>query len=393
MSVLEHWPLVALTILFIAYKLFISIKHRQTITQLGCSPITKYPHLDPILGSDLHRLLERSRQQNNHIPTLQQLYEKTGKSQTFQALTWGRKTIYTTNPSNIKTILAADFSSYGVQPIRKPFNDPWIRGGILVSDGPLWRTSRAAVKPFLSKPQHWDLSEFSAHIDRLLVNMPGDGTTVDLQPLFFRFVRVNNSHAVLFMHVELINWDQYLDVATEFLLGECADSQGSSPRIDVAGFFAAMKRVFKGLSRRAALSPFLSILPRDRHWERACNEVSSVFEKHIRPAIALRHANPALQNHVSQRQEGAPTKRQSVLHELVDQSDDPLYIRDQLISLFLPFHDGTPIALSYLFSQMSTAPTVYAKLRAEVLALGDVALTFAVLKTMKYVQCVIKESQ
>ena len=189
------------------------------------------------------------------------------------------------------------------------------------------------------------------------------------------------------------NWDQYLDIATEFLLGESADSQVSNPRIDVSGFFASMASVFKGLQRRVALSPFLSILPRDHQWERACNEVSSVFDKYIGPAIAERRAGPALLNYVLQREEEAPMKRLSVLHELVALSEDPLYIRDQLISLFLPFHDGTPIAISYLFSQISMAPTVYAKLRAEVLELGDVPLTFEVLKSMKYVQCVIKEGQ
>ena len=193
MSVLEHWPLGALLSLFIAYKLAIFFKHRQAIAQLGCFPVSEYPHRDPFLGYDLHRLLEQSRRQNNHIPTLQQLYAEVGKCQTFQALTWGRKTLYTTNPENIRAILAAEFGSFGVEAIRKVFNDPLIQGGIVVSDGPLWETSRAALKPFLSKSKFWDLSEFSKHIDRLLANVPGDGSMVDLQPLFFRFVWVNLS--------------------------------------------------------------------------------------------------------------------------------------------------------------------------------------------------------
>ena len=32
------------------------------------------------------------------------------------------------------------------------------------------------------------LAEFSKHVDRLLADVPGNVTTVDLQPLFFRFV-------------------------------------------------------------------------------------------------------------------------------------------------------------------------------------------------------------
>lgn len=193
MSVSEHWPLGAIFGVFIVHKLVIFFKHRQTIAQLGCFPVAKYPHRDPFLGYDLHRLLERSRQHNSLIPNLQQLYKEVGKCQTFQALTWGRKTLYTTNPENIRAILAAKCDSFGVEAIRKVFNDPWIQGGIVVSDGPVWKTSRAALKPFLSKSSFWDLSEFSKHVDRLLANVPGDGTMVDLQPLFFRFVRGNLS--------------------------------------------------------------------------------------------------------------------------------------------------------------------------------------------------------
>ena len=152
-----------------------------------------------------------------------------------------------------------------------------------------------------------------------------------------------------------------------------------------------MDRALKGVQRRVTLAPILPILPRDHQWERACNEVLSVFDKYIEPAMAERRAGPALLNKVSQREE-TPRKRLSVLHELVDLSQDPLFIRDQLISLFLPLHDATPVGISYLFLQMSMAPKVYAKLRAEVLEVGDVTLTFEVLKSMKYVQCVIKES-
>ena len=152
-----------------------------------------------------------------------------------------------------------------------------------------------------------------------------------------------------------------------------------------------MDRALKGVQRRVALAPFLPILPRDHQWERACNEVLSVFDKYIEPAMDEGRGGPAFSNNVSQREE-TPRKRLSVLHELINLSQDPLYIRDQLISLFMPLHDGTAIGISYLFFQMSMAPTVYAKLRAEVLEIGDVTLTFEVLKSMKYVQCVIKES-
>lgn len=190
MAVLDHWPFGAFVGIFLVYKLAVFVKYRQTITRLGCFPVSQYPHKDPFLGYDLHRLLERSRQQNSLTPTVQQLYSEFGKCQTFQALTWGIKTLYTTNAENVKAVLAVNSGNFGVEAIRRAFNDPWIGGGIVMSDGPVWKTSRAVMKPFLSKSHFWDLSGFSGDVDRLLANVPGDGTTVDLQPLFFRFVCV-----------------------------------------------------------------------------------------------------------------------------------------------------------------------------------------------------------
>ena len=119
--------------------------------------------------------------------------------------------------------------------------------------------------------------------------------------------------------------------------------------------------------------------------------MQSIVDKYIGAAIAERRSGPAVLNNVSQ-QEKTPTQRLSVLSELVDQSQDPLYIGDQLLSFFLPLHNRTPIRISYLFYHMSMTRAVYAKLRAEVLKIGDVALVFEVLKSVKYIQYVIKES-
>lgn len=185
-----HWIVGALISLAIVYKLVSSFKYKRAVARLGCSPVSRYPHKDPILGYDLHHLLQRSKAENGLNPTLQQLYSEVGKGQTFQALTWGIQTVYTINTENVKAVLTADFGSFGVEAIRKAFSDPWIGGGIMMSDGLIWKTSRAMVKPSLSKSHFWDMHEFSEQVNRLLAKIPTDGTTVDLQPLFFYFVRL-----------------------------------------------------------------------------------------------------------------------------------------------------------------------------------------------------------
>ena len=152
-----------------------------------------------------------------------------------------------------------------------------------------------------------------------------------------------------------------------------------------------MERALQGVQRRVALGGILHIVPRDHQWQQACNEVHELFDRHIDRAIIERLGSSGNMIDTS-KQEETPKKRLSVLHELTKESQDPLYIRDQLLSVFLPLHNGTPIGISDLFFQVARTPEVFAKVRAEVLEMGDVELTFEALKSMKYLQCVIKES-
>lgn len=152
-----------------------------------------------------------------------------------------------------------------------------------------------------------------------------------------------------------------------------------------------MERALQGVQRRVALGPILPIVPRDHQWEESCNEVNKFFGHYINLAMAKRLDTPTYVNE-QLKQENNSDKRLSVLSELAKQSEDPLYVRDQLLSVFLPLHNSGPIVISDLFFQVARTPGVYTKLRAEVLEMGEVELTFEVLKSMKYLQCVIRES-
>ncbi len=153
-----------------------------------------------------------------------------------------------------------------------------------------------------------------------------------------------------------------------------------------------MECALKGAQRRVALAAVLPMLPRDRQWEQACNDIHKIFDHYIDLGINELPKSSVTIKDVSEPRKNSK-KRHSMLHELTVQSQDRLFIRDQLLSVFLPLHNGSPIGISNLFFQIARRPEVFQKLRAEVIEMGDVALTFEVLKSMKYVQCVIKESQ
>ena len=56
-------------------------------------------------------------------------------------------------------------------------------------DGPRWEHSRALLKPSFNKANMTDLSVFEGYVKMVVDQIPKDGSTVDLQPLFFNLVR------------------------------------------------------------------------------------------------------------------------------------------------------------------------------------------------------------
>ena len=176
----------------VAWKTFKYLRYHSLLQRHGCSPVAQYPHEDSFLGYDLYRIIEKSRQQNNAVRTLQWLFRTFGNGKTFQALTWGIPTVYSADPRNIQAVLQERFHDFGVEPFRKPFNDPWIRTGLLVSDGQKWKMSRTVLRPLFKKSQHADLPGLEMHVQRLLAMIPEDDATSDIQPILCQLVSLRS---------------------------------------------------------------------------------------------------------------------------------------------------------------------------------------------------------
>jgi len=106
------------------YKLITSLRYRNALRRHRCRSVASYPHKDPFLGYDLYRIIERSRQQNNAVLTLQWLFDSYGNGKTFQALTWGIPTIYSVDSRIIRAVLKEKPHNSGVEAFQKPFNGP-----------------------------------------------------------------------------------------------------------------------------------------------------------------------------------------------------------------------------------------------------------------------------
>lgn len=362
------WPIPIFGILWIVWRVILRRQDRQVMQRHRCAPVPSYPHKDPILGYDLHRILEKSKQTNSLLPTIESLYKDYGNGRTFRALTWGIPTLYTTDPKNVQAVLATHFDRFGVEPIRKAFNDPWIGAGIVNSDGPMWKSSRALLKPLFTKSQFANFDKIEFHVSKLIRTLEEDGGIVDLQPHF--------SHL-------------YIDLAFEFLFGRSAEELLPQVQMTVDGFLTEMRRALQGVQRRIALGPVLKIAPKDRPWQEACREVHKVFDYCIDQAIND-DAGPQDDPKVTLAEGSEPSF--SLLQELVKETHDHKYIRDQLLSVFLPIHNASPIGISDLFFQLARHPEVWEGLRKESLDIGDQPLTFELLKSMKFLNSVIRES-
>ena len=103
---------------------------------------------------------------------------------TFHSRTMTTNVINTSEPDNIKAILAKNFEDFSLG-FRMAALGPLLGEGIFTSDFQKWEHSRALVRPSFVKVQVSEISLFEKHVNELLAQVPKNGDTVDLQELFF----------------------------------------------------------------------------------------------------------------------------------------------------------------------------------------------------------------
>jgi cytochrome P450 len=106
--------------------------------------------------------------------------------------------LITIEPEIVKTILSTKFNDFALSERRIRALVRYLGPGIFASNGHSWERSRALIRPSFTRTQVADLETFETHIQHLISSIPRDGSTVDLQDLFFSLT---------------------MDSATEFLFG------------------------------------------------------------------------------------------------------------------------------------------------------------------------------
>ena len=360
--------LLAAYIGYVAVKIVLRMKRvRKLAREEGCKPAPTYRKLDPILGLDIlyefiqevktHRTLEGPRKRHEDI------------GNTLACRILGGKIMMTCEPENVKTILATKFEDWQIGAIRQELV-PLIGRGIFTTDGPSWQHSRNLLKPMFTRSMIADITVFEMHVDRFLSLLPYDGTTVDLQPLFFRLT---------------------LDITSHVMLGESTDLQVTSAGTPAADFAAAFQGGLSYFGESGEIPIFGYFYPTKarKQFLKDCKFANAYVDKFIDKATDETQ-DPLF----SPKSPGADPNRNILLYDLVSQEVPKDSIRSEVLNTILAGRDTTASLLSDMWFELSKHPKIFATLYEEVheLAPPDAELTFDLIRAMPYLRAILNET-
>ncbi|KAK1141876.1 hypothetical protein N8T08_008389 [Aspergillus melleus] len=274
---------------------------------------------------------------------------------TFQTHTIGGRIINTSEPENIKTIQASRFEDYSLG-FRQVALGPLLGKGVFTNDGKDWEHSRALVRPNMSKTLYTDFRNLERHVQEMISHMPKDGSTIDIQDMFFKLA---------------------FDASSEFLFGESVHAFEAAEDSDEAKFGAAFDYASGETVRRLHYGPYL-FLYFNREFTKACKTVHEFVDKVISKA-ATRRAQGKANQYI-------------FLDSLMESVSDPQRLRSETLNVMQAGRDTTASLLATVFYLLGRHPEVWTKLDAEIGELNGKPPTYEELKKLTYLRYVMNET-
>ncbi|KAG0651618.1 Cytochrome P450 monooxygenase himC [Hyphodiscus hymeniophilus] len=359
--------LAVLIFAFIVRRATTSIVRARSEKQRRCKSVYRIPQFERVIGYALYRTQVTAMKNKNAMEVNLQRYLDNGE--TWSAVMMGNTFFNTIDPRNVQEILGTKFEDFGTAERLAAFG-PLLGKGIFTTDGNFWKTSRALVKPNFNRSQVADLEALESHIQQLFAKIPRDGSTFDLQKLFFQLT---------------------LDSATEFLFGESVHSLTSSEDSEQQRFEAAFDLAQAKLGiryRRGKFIRFSDIFMPDYEFKTACKTVHEFVDKIVGKALERSHPKDA-EKVIEEKDE---VERYVFLKELAKATRDPQRLRDELLNILLAGRDTTASLLSSTFHVLVRRPDILEKLRKEVDELHGVKPNYDTLKSMKYLKYILNET-
>jgi cytochrome P450 len=368
------WQLLAGTFLLYAvyyfhWQLTVGANRRRMIKENGCKPIKHHPGLNSLaerlFSTRVVRENIKSFKEHKLLEAAYNRFQKYGN--TFEGNLLSTKAIHTIEPDILKTMLATKFKDWNLPDRRKSAFFPLLGHGIFTTDGAAWQHSRDLLRPNFTRSQVGDLATFEDHISQLINRIPKDGSTVNLQELFFRLT---------------------IDSATEFLFGESTNSLAPNTSSETPARFAEAfnrSQEFTGeVARNGLIMKFFS----KKNFNRDVKYVHDFVDRYVQRRLETRKTSDL--EKANAKEEG---ERYVFLNELVKQTSDPIHIRSELLNILLAGRDTTASLLSNVWFILARRPDIWEKLQAEVSQLQGGLPTFAQIKEMKYLKQVLNEGK
>ncbi|KAK6068712.1 cytochrome p450 52a11 [Seiridium cupressi] len=366
--------LVFISVSWIIYRIISNVDQRKRLSRLPGAPAPKITSKWPWALDIVMRQVDATINHKNLDSWYSLMKDLPGT--TAEATVVGRRLVFTSDPENIKAILAAQFTDYGKG---EPFHRDWsefLGDSIFTTDGDKWHASRQLIRPQFVKERISDLDCFESHLGTFFKAMAngealngadqyvdieaGNGKIVEISDLFFRYT---------------------LDVATNFLLGLDVQSL-TTPRQEFADAFNEVQRVQNIKARAGTLKGFVPV----KSFRAGLKVINELCETYIDRALQLSTEELASK---TKSDEGY-----TFLHELALFTRDRKVIRDQLVAVLLAGRDTTAATLSWTIYELSRHPECVRRLRDEII--NQVGLertpTYHDLKNMKYLQNVMNET-
>ncbi|KAH7073092.1 cytochrome P450 52A12 [Paraphoma chrysanthemicola] len=346
-------------------RITLYLARQRMIKEHGCKPNHVRFNKDPIFGLDVVKMMSKNSKNHVTLRESEKRFEKLGN--TFHSRIVNFPVIMTNEPEIAKTILSLKFKDYTMSNRTVAFK-PLLGHGIFNSDGEKWANSRHMLRPNFARDQIADIKAFESHFQMMLKHIPTDGSTVDLQELFFRLT---------------------IDTATEFLFNHSTNSLrtlGQDDQNDEDIIFSkAFTHAQDDVTARLRYGPFYRFMA-----EKKAEESIRICHAYI-----AKFVDDALQFHrqLEEKQAGSgKDEKYYFIQEVAKQTQDRKRIREELINILLAGRDTTASLLSNMFFQLAKRPDVYAKLRAEVALLKGRLPTYDEVRNLKYLKWCMNES-
>ncbi|KAI0099146.1 cytochrome P450 52E2 [Nemania sp. FL0031] len=326
---------------------------------LGCRPAPRFPR--DVLG--LRYLLETARalKAGTMLRMRRDTLERMGHTFLHGTFPDWTECVTSDEPENVKTVLATNFNDWALPEIRiKSFLPVLGKHSIFTVNGAEWQHSRAILRPAFVRDQISDLACVDRHVKKLLARIPTDGAVFDLQAMFSMMTT---------------------DSISDFMFGHSTDLLGDAPQ-DSHTFGAYFDASMHKIAYRARLG-WITLLSPDRDLDKYAGFMRAFVSRFVRDVRAERADKGARRG---------DAEKYVFLDELLKSGEPDEVICDHLLSIFTAGRDTTTSVLSYLFFELSRRPDVVATIRDEIAELGRENPTWEDLRSMKYLNWVIKEA-